>query len=483
MYKSLTTIIIIISIVFSSCKKKDTTEPDTQKTISSTSNTSVSSYSGFMVLSKFVVWESGAPSIGWGETYNSYPTTLYPNPVSGNYLLGSTDAGTITINGNLLAFDNSLHSYYDGGTPNYSYNWLSPNGFSSSSQNISSLKKGDYKLTVTDSRGCTATTTTLTITEPDPLSIGTATIGNDSCQKVKGYITIAGITGGNGSNTFSWSNGATTQNLKNIAAGAYTLTTTDSKGCKTTASFSVQNKDKTVAATINKVLCPKDSFQLPLSKIWVKTAGLYNDLTTNQYGCDSIIPYQISFHQTVNAVDDALEIPQNTKEATIDVLLNDVFPANLINVTIRQKLTVGILEEKNLGVYNVKMTRPINNPVIFSYQICHKNCPTVCDTATVKVSMKDKTILDHIETAITPNGDGKNDKLDFPEIDWSKYPDNRIEIYNRWGQPVFSAQPYNRDWEGQNQNGQDLPAGDYFIILRLSIGDGKIIVGTVYLQR
>ncbi len=120
MYKSLTTIIIIISIVFSSCKKKDTTEPDTQKTISSTSNTSVSSYSGFMVLSKFVVWESGAPSIGWGETYNSYPTTLYPNPVSGNYLLGSTDAGTITINGNLLAFDNSLHSYYDGGTPNYS---------------------------------------------------------------------------------------------------------------------------------------------------------------------------------------------------------------------------------------------------------------------------------------------------------------------------------------------------------------------------
>ena len=403
-------------------------------------------------------------------TQPNSPLSISSSPTITNIVCNGQNNGVINVT-------------VTGGTPNYTYNWLSPNGFSSSSQNISSLKKGDYKLTVTDSRGCTATTTTLTITEPDPLSIGTATIGNDSCQKVKGYITIAGITGGNGSNTFSWSNGATTQNLKNIAAGAYTLTTTDSKGCKTTASFSVQNKDKTVAATINKVLCPKDSFQLPLSKIWVKTAGLYNDLTTNQYGCDSIIPYQISFHQTVNAVDDALEIPQNTKEATIDVLLNDVFPANLINVTIRQKLTVGILEEKNLGVYNVKMTRPINNPVIFSYQICHKNCPTVCDTATVKVSMKDKTILDHIETAITPNGDGKNDKLDFPEIDWLKYPGNRIEIYNRWGQPVFSAQPYNRDWEGQNQNGQDLPAGDYFIILRLSIGDGKIIVGTVYLQR
>ena len=240
----------------------------------------------------------------------------------------------------------------------------------------------------------------------------------------------------------------------------------------------------TTASPIVKTLCPKDSFQLPLSRKWLKTAGTFNDTTRNQFGCDSIIPYQIGFQQQPDAVDDALEIPLNSTEAVIDVLKNDRFSANLIDILIRRQLSVGTLEVQSLGVYNVKMPRILKNPISFSYQICSKTCPNLCDSATVTITMKGETTLGKIQTLITPNGDGKNDVLDFPEIDWTKYPNNEIEIFNRWGQRIYYAKPYNtRRWEGKNEQGLDLPEGDYFLILRLGLAEGNILVGTVYLQR
>lgn len=47
-----------------------------------------------------------------------------------------------------------------GGTPIYSYSWSGPNGFSSSSKNISGLsQQGVYTVTITDGLGCTASKT------------------------------------------------------------------------------------------------------------------------------------------------------------------------------------------------------------------------------------------------------------------------------------------------------------------------------------
>lgn len=44
-----------------------------------------------------------------------------------------------------------------GGTPEYSYSWVGPNGFTSTSKDIFNLSNGLYSLTVTDSNGCTQT--------------------------------------------------------------------------------------------------------------------------------------------------------------------------------------------------------------------------------------------------------------------------------------------------------------------------------------
>jgi len=68
---------------------------------------------------------------------------------------------------------------------------------------------------------------------------------------------------------------------------------------------------------------------------------------------------------------------------------------------------------------------------------------------------------------ISPNNDGKNDKWIINNL--YKYPDNKVTIFNRYGNVVFEAEPYNNDWDGTyQQNGTvvgPLPAATYFYII------------------
>jgi gliding motility-associated-like protein len=59
-----------------------------------------------------------------------------------------------------------------------------------------------------------------------PLTIASAKCRGDQTGGIK-----LAITGGSGSKTFKWSNGSTTQDISNVAAGRYAVTATDGNGC------------------------------------------------------------------------------------------------------------------------------------------------------------------------------------------------------------------------------------------------------------
>ena len=61
---------------------------------------------------------------------------------------------------------------------------------------------------------------------------------------------------------------------------------------------------------------------------------------------------------------------------------------------------------------------------------------------------------------ITPNGDALNQTFRLPA---SCAP--RIQIFSRWGQPVFEAVAYQNDWAAENQ-----PAGTYYYLLQYPDG-------------
>lgn len=66
---------------------------------------------------------------------------------------------------------------------------------------------------------------------------------------------------------------------------------------------------------------------------------------------------------------------------------------------------------------------------------------------------------------LTPNGDGVNDIWDIDFLDF--YPNNVVEIYNRWGELVFRSPGYTEKWDGRYK-GKDLPVGTYYYIITLN---------------
>jgi gliding motility-associated-like protein len=62
----------------------------------------------------------------------------------------------------------------------------------------------------------------------------------------------------------------------------------------------------------------------------------------------------------------------------------------------------------------------------------------------------------------TPNGDGKNERFYVGNIE--EYSDCKVQVFNRYGNEVFSAKPYLNDWEGTYKN-SPLPEGAYFYII------------------
>ncbi|MCY2688315.1 gliding motility-associated C-terminal domain-containing protein [Salinimicrobium sp. TH3] len=91
-----------------------------------------------------------------------------------------------------------------------------------------------------------------------------------------------------------------------------------------------------------------------------------------------------------------------------------------------------------------------------------------------------------IPEIFTPNGDGINDYFAITGIS-AEYPNHMLEIYNRWGEPVYVGKGENPGWDGTSTEGSIgsgvLPVGVYFYILYYNDGQTAPTQGKLYLSR
>ncbi|MEZ4793208.1 MAG: gliding motility-associated C-terminal domain-containing protein, partial [Gelidibacter sp.] len=91
-----------------------------------------------------------------------------------------------------------------------------------------------------------------------------------------------------------------------------------------------------------------------------------------------------------------------------------------------------------------------------------------------------------IYNEFSPNEDGVNEVFMIDCIE--RYPNNKLEVYNRWGNLVFEKQNYQNDWNGISNgravlNESDkLPVGTYYYVIDLGNGT-KPRVGWLYINR
>ena len=133
-----------------------------------------------------------------------------------------------------------------GGTGPYTFLWN--DGITT--EDRTGLTAGAYSVTITDSKGCSATISNIPVTQPPALS-GSIVPTHVACFGGNtGAINLT-PSGGVGPYTFAWSDGPTTEDRTGLTAGTYTVTITDSNSCsKTLPSFTINQPSALGGTTV-----------------------------------------------------------------------------------------------------------------------------------------------------------------------------------------------------------------------------------------
>lgn len=183
-------------------------------------------------------------------------------------------------------------------------------------------------------------------------------------------------------------------------------------------------------------------------------------------GCESEQASQVVIvHGAPNAVEDQFTVPFETTQ-NLFVQANDTFNTNIgVNMSLVSTPANGTVEVNEDGTISYTPNSGFIGIDQFIYEICYDCGPLLCDNTLVTIQVTDDRDC-VIPTVITPNKDGLNDELFINCLESGNFPNNEIIIYNQWGDEVFTAAPYQNNWEGTH-DGKDLPDGTYYMVFKL----------------
>jgi uncharacterized protein (UPF0333 family) len=154
---------------------------------------------------------------------------------------GSINGGTITGVPPVI-----LPIPVTGGTLPYTYLWS--NGLTT--DNLCCLVAGCYTVTVTDAHGCTDISSWC-ITQPPALTLEGALTSIACYSAATGAIDLT-VTGGTPPiQNYTWSNGATTEDISGLTAGIYSVTVEDFNGCLATNSWEILQPTQLVVTLVD----------------------------------------------------------------------------------------------------------------------------------------------------------------------------------------------------------------------------------------
>ncbi len=362
-----------------------------------------------------------------------------------------------------------------GGTAPYTYSW-SPGINVSGTDSL--LCAGSYTLQLKDNHAC-ADSLIVSIIQPSSLAF-TSSLVEPPCDNAPGgSITITPL-GGTTPYTFNWTGSgafiSASMNLTSRMGGDYALTVTDANGC-------VQHILDTLKPIIslnanagpNMPFCIQGSLLLDgslstnaLSYHWYQMPGfvLVGDTTQKTHVTPpaGATTYELIIGNS-GCTDSAVVVVTSNPPPVVSAGPPQTILTNA-DITIGGSPTCadGVLFHwsPSASVNDSSNSNPTVNPItttIYTVTVTDANGCKSSDTVVV-------TVLPEIIFAngITPNGDGVNDLWVIDNI--HKFPNNVVEVFNRWGELLFQEKDYQNDFDG-TYKGKPLPVGTYYYLVDL----------------
>lgn len=138
----------------------------------------------------------------------------------------------------------------DGALP-FSYQWSGPGGFSSTSEDISNLSAGWYKVTLTDANNAQKIDSAY-VSEGAAILLVFNT-SNTSCYGINDGSIDLSVSGGTSPYSYLWSTGAITEDINGLSPGTYFVTVTDANNCTITGSTTITSP---AALNIIEIISP-----------------------------------------------------------------------------------------------------------------------------------------------------------------------------------------------------------------------------------
>ena len=407
---------------------------------------------------------TGVPTFSWSNALP--PTEDQNNLAQGTYSVTVTDPATgcidsldITINEptplsvSFTVLDESCTTGGDGAiTANpvggtvagaYSFNWF--NG--SSSNVVSGLSAGTYRVTITDDNACTLLDSA-TVNGGGTIILLNETIIDATCSGVcDGNISLS-PSNGTAPYTFSWDDGSDQFFRANLCAGDYDVTVTDALGCTAVDTFTV-NDGFAISATINTI---PDTC---LASVGSASAS----------GSGGVAPYTFSWSNGASGANVSGLLAGNYDVTVADAggcsSVETFTIANDASFSIQLTITDETCDFNNDGTISVS-TIGGNNPITYNWsgpQAISGAFPTGVSAGTYFLTVTDATGCNQLDTAIVSQPNPISAGLSTTPESCFPGSDGTVTITASGG-----TSPYQYDWgsgltSANFQNG--LNAGPY----------------------
>ena len=370
---------------------------------------------------------------GLGVTSNTI-TDLCPNTyefivrdgngceLPGTVVVNAPDTLTLTIDSTLTkrvscrTNTGQIGTETRGGNGNYMYAWT--NNVSIQSVGIE-LPPASYTITVTDQKGCTATTSYIL----EPISLVTAVIPTPETPNCFGEVTCITVTDAGGG-----------------VGGPY--------------SFQINSGPK-----------------FPLDTCVVVFAGQHRINVFDEAGCSLDTTLIISQPNPISVeLGDDLEVVIGEEADIIRAMVDSDLGIDTIGWSLIDNFECLVSDD----CMEIRVA-PIVDQTVKVYVRDINGCD---DTDELNITIKDIRQV-YFPNIFSPDGDGINDYFQSavgPGVDKI----NNLLIYDRWGNKLFTQSNYLPDpaltdgWDG-NFNGEEMPPGVYVYYLQATFKDGRVL--------